>query len=321
MGYSEFPHANYEDTDFSELIEYYEEVRAKYDGTLRQITETNNRLAEYEKNVDARINGSVESAIETYKGIVSTEINRRFAQLTQDVNNRLQGMEESISEFKKETNNTVQNFIDSEIAIRTKFEVYVKNELNEMSEDTLEANNSVVRLIGLVQQQLTSGLESLEEYIDDEIATLKNMLPTGLPEIKWLWDNALHDNGFSAYEWYMYATVSCEDWNKSEVTCSDWYTNGKYVFDWYNSEQKFFSPVTGERVDASRAIIELASALNVNAITAEEYDSLRLTADEFDRMFFKSGSYDWTAKLLYTNMFDSRTERSIECSQENLQDS
>ena len=60
MSYAEFPHTNYSDMDFHELIAFYKEVKKDYEGTLNSITELSNRLDSYEATVNERINSTVE---------------------------------------------------------------------------------------------------------------------------------------------------------------------------------------------------------------------------------------------------------------------
>lgn len=305
MGYAEFPDIDLSDTSFRELIQYYLEVRDKYNGTLQQITETNNRLTEYEKDVDGRINGAVESAIDIYKGTVQTEMDRRFSNIELNLNRRVQEIVEQQQIFESGVNEELDR-------MNTDIDSY-KNQMNRRFEslshmvvDALDAQDTK---IDIFKEQMVTLITNYQNYVDAKLEEIKATLPLEIQSIKWLWDNVFQWHGFNCYEWYNYNDVTCEEWNRSEITCSEWYTDGKHIFAWYDNLHKFFSPVSGERVGASEAVVELAKYLKINSMTAGEYDSLHITADKYDCMRTTAGDYDWSGELLY-NQFDCRTERS-----------
>lgn len=310
LGYSEYPHSNFEDTDFRELIAYYREVRDKYDGTLNAITALDKRLTAYEADVNGRINGTVESAMNTYKGIVQTEMDRRFANIEQSINNKLSAFNQSMKEY--------ENSIDIEIArfeseMYDKFhqlERYVTQRIDKIAELQIESTNNMSNSILEWADVMLDTIQQVSDKFENEINNLLESLPLEIKSVKWLWNNAVNYDGFTAYEWYNFP-VTCEQWNKSGVTCATWYTAGKHVFDWYGNQRKFFSPLSGEWSSAGEVVVELCSKLMENSLTAGEYDAMRLTADEYDTKFITGAEYDWTGRMIIERLFDwsNRKER------------
>lgn len=311
MGYSEYPHANLEDTDFRELIHLYREVRDKYDGTLQAITALDKRLTAYEADVNGRINGAVESAMTTYKGIVQTEMDRRFANIEQTIANKFREFDSRINKFISDTDSELTHFETTMYDNYTELSRNVNNRIDKIAELQVESTNNMSNSILNWADVMLDTIQQVSDKFEDEINNLLASLPLEIDSISWLWDYAVNYDGFTAYEWYNFP-VTCEQWNESGITCADWYTSGKHVFDWYDNQRKFFSPLSGEWSSAGEVVVELCSKLMVNSLTAGEYDAMKITADEYDTKFISCTEYDWMGDLIIKSLFDSsnRKERT-----------
>lgn len=302
MGYAEFPHTNYSDTDFAELISLYKEVRDKYHGTLNEITALRDRLTEYESDMTVKVKEYADSVLKNRMDEVNAKVDALSTQLIGTLNNSLNKIVSDLDAYKS--------------ALDAKIKDYQRNtELNFVNFES-KILDSVSGYFNANQKEYEATVKSIKRQVcackkemRNEINALKDAINIKPDTAKWLWDNMLHNNGMSAYEWYKESNLTCEDWNNSGITCINWYNNAKFIFNWYVNLLMLFSPVSGEYVTVQEAVVELANRLKINSITAGDYDSLNLTADEFDRFVKNIGEYDWLGGLL-TYMFDSRTERS-----------
>lgn len=294
MSYSEFPHTNYSDTDFAELIALYKEVQAKYNGTLNTITALEKRLDEYESNMTTRVRQYADSIIVPRLEAISTMVTETLTNGLTEINNNVAAYKTALDAKLKD----YQNTLDLRIA---EFEGNILKSVSGYFDVNRKEYEAAVKA-------LKKQMSSFKKEIHNEITSIKENIEIKPDTAAWFWDNILNSGGMSAYEWYKASNITCEDWNNTQITCIDWYSRAKVVLNWYVNLLMLFSPVSGEYVTVQEALIELANKLKINSITAGEYDSMNLTADEFDRLIKNIGEYDWQGGLL-TYMFDSRTER------------
>lgn len=309
MSYAEFPNTHYFELDYRELLSLYVEVRDKYAGTLNEITALKERLTRYENDVNSRINGAVESAMNAYKAVVAGEINSRFSVIEQNLNGKLYGITQDIAKFKSDVNASNSAYMSETTQRLELHEREVYNELNrhfEYLKDNIEVLLDMVERNSVLNQQK---IDALRVWVEDELERIENTIPVELDSIKWIWDKVAIINGFNAIEWYRYTQIDCEYWNESGITCAEWYMDGKHKLFWDIHNQMMFSPLTGYWETVQDIIVELVMAIKVNAITAGEYDEQQFTAQEIDQIRGLVSEYDFNGSVIY-NKFDSRTERS-----------
>lgn len=312
MSYSEFPHTNYEDTDFHELIELYKKLVDEYDGTLQKITELSNRLDEYQNTMTNHINTEVDSrvqiAINVFGSTIESDINTLKTSVT-NLNAKLDSYYDVLDNLVKTSSEHLQEQIDE---LNTEDEVLLTKIVN-LSIKLEQLREETASNLDLVERQLHVYVDNKSEhtlldaklYTEQQINALDYKLSeeikaiaeaSGNTAIEWLWDNCCCHGGFDGFQWYMLSEITAKDWSNMNATAVEWYTNAKEIYWRFDSRNKMFSPVTGEFVDVRKAVYELANALNINAMTALEYDSLMLTADVYDREFITAYEYDWSEK-------------------------
>ena len=293
MGYAEFPHINYDETDFRELIQMVRECRNNYKGTLDSITALNNRLDAYEKDVNSRLDDKVKQSMNTFQGIVLNAIDSDFAKMNQNLSTQIAQIQSQLTKWESDQEEKYSQFtiniintIDSIEDNNNIFKAQIRTVLKEFSTSFTETTES-----------LNSELELYKQEVENTLNSFKQSLPLNIESILWLWNYAVDSRSYNALEWYNDITT-CEQWNESKITAAQWHTNSKEIFNWYSKREKLISPVSGDIVSPQRAIIELAEKLKINAINAAEYDALKLTAIDFDELFMKAGDYDWLGNLL-----------------------
>ena len=299
MGYAEFPHTNYSDTDFAELISMYKEVRDKYHGTLNEITALRNRLTEYESDMTVKVKEYADSVLTNRMNEVNAKVDKTCSALTDTLNKRLTQICNDLDEYKSALDAKIKDY-------QRNVELNFANFESKILDSVSGYFNANSKEYDATVKSIKKTICNFKKEIRNEIALFKDSMDIKPETAKWLWDNILHTNGMSAYEWYKESNLTCEDWNNSAITCINWYNNAKFIFNWYVNLLMLFSPVSGEYITVQEAVVELANKLKINSITAGDYDSLNLTADEFDRLVKNIGEYDWLGGLL-TYMFDSRT--------------
>lgn len=289
--YSEFPHTNYFDTDLKEVINLYNELVSKYTGTLNTITSLETRLTEYEKEVEKRIDDKCRTTVEPLKVQVSNAISTMQSKVTAEIeymhgnltkmNNR---MEDRLNEIESDIQRKHENSIsDYNKWIENKF-IALQNECKELIK-TLEY--SLYKQINDVTTVMSEYTDNLVGNIQQEIADLK--LKSDSEKI---WDTVYALFGFNCAEWYSFTEISCDEWNETDVTCEEWYVKGKHIFGYDKEKSKLISPFTGELELVEDIIKEISSAINPNALTALQYDSMKLTAEMFDKLRLSALEYD-----------------------------
>lgn len=319
MSYSEFPHTNYSDQDFHELIELYTKVHNEYHGTLEQINNVNKRLDEYQNSMNAvirqQVDNAVESAITSYSSTIETTLSELKASLN-TLNNQLDSYQQELSRSVEMLSNSINletrdreyadNVLSGRIdAVVVHMDSISANVAAQLASEHATLERKLEELNATIDSKLSDVLTQSAMYTAQQINALDSKLSSQINEIskasghkaiKWLWQNGCYHGGFNAERWYYLSMITCEEWNKTEITCTEWYVDAKNIFRRFDSRNKMYSPVSGRWVDVKVAVMELAVALNINGMTAEEYDSLGLTADEYDRFFMTAQVYDWAGK-------------------------
>ena len=323
MSYSEFPHTNYEDTDFHELIALYKKVSDEYHGTLEQINSVSKRLDDYQMSMNAVIREQVDSAVKSAMVTYSSTIETRLNELNTAINNlnnqlnsynntydaAIKKLMESItseeidrkaadnllSEQVNNINNRV-NTIYSDVATElSKERAHLDSELSKLREEVDETFELYLKTaVSTATMYTANQIEALDSKLSariDEIST-----QSGHAAIRWLWQYGCYHGGFSAIQWYYLTQISAECFDETGITANEWYVIAKEVFEEFDNRNKMFSPVSGKFVDVKVALMELAVALNIGSMTAEEYENLGLTADEYERFRITAGNYDWHGK-------------------------
>lgn len=292
MSYSEFPNWDSASLDYHELIGLYKETRDKYAGTLRVIEALENRLDAYEQNVDSRINGAVQSALNTYKQSVQLDIDQRFSTIEQTITNRL-----------AEQDNKINAFIDTMKSSFDSFTSDMENSFADLQRQVgtaiNEKFNDMMMFLEDMENSYVYRQDTFEEYVTGQIQYIRNTLPTEIESIKWLWNKAIKLGGFSAKEWYQFPWCNCREWNTSAITCAEWFADGRRKLKHDEELSKMLSPVTGERMTVQEAVAELAASMATNAITAGDYDALGLTAEEFNAFYMSPAEYDWAGIIAF----------------------
>ena len=323
MSYAEFPHTNYEDTDFHELIELYKKVHDEYSGTLEQINTVSNKLDNYQSSMNAVIREQVDTATKSAMATYTSTIESTLTQIRTSINNlnnqldryvdSLQVAVEKLNEnlstetidrksgdslLSEQINNLANrvNSISSDIAMQIASEhSYLEKELDSIRKEVdLIVTESFTHAISESTMYTAQQINALDYKLSEKIREIAEA--SGHKAIKWVWQYGCYHGGFSAIQWYYLTEISADEWNETSINCIEWYVEAKEIFTKFDNRNKMFSPVSGRWVDVKVALMELAVALNINAMTAEEYESLGLTADEYDRFFITAQQYDWAGK-------------------------
>lgn len=284
MGYAEYPHLDLRPETFPELIRVFEQIRDNYAGTLKEISDLRDRLDRYENDVTARIDARIETAITTYKGIVETAIDNKFSEINAQ-----------LSQWKNEIDDTLDEQDDY---IRSRWLETVET-INSMDEEMKAAVKIMQERITENNEYMETRMTNFENEVESRLREIGLNLPLQVRSIQWIWRNILCMNGMTAYEWYHYPQLTCEEWNKSEITCLEWYCNSRRLLYWDKHREKLFSPITGDFTSLQEIVIELINRLNVNAITAGEFDKQEWTAQEIDEVRMLAGRYDWLGDIIY----------------------
>lgn len=328
MSYAEFPSSilRCEDSDHHELIEFYIEVRDKYEGTLNDIARLSRELDEYRRSVQIEIGSSVELAVSKAMSDTVQEINSEINSMKFNITNLTHSLDalrndhtrditninNSISELNSSVTNINKQLITLTNTLRNEYiqaDTKIKNDLEKL---ITEGDENLQRLILDGDKDTLSKstdysyrlMQTTKRELEDEISKIST--ESGRNAIKWLWQYGCCAGGFTAREWYHLTNIKASCWNKVSPTAWEWYTNGIRLFKRFTRIMKMYSPVTGELVDVRLALAQLAGKLKVNGITASEYDNLDIHAGEYDNLNIEAGEYDWNGKEVLNAQFENR---------------
>lgn len=312
MSYSEFPHTNYNDTDHHELILLYRRLVDSYEGTLQQITEVRNRLDAYQNSMTQHINEEVDarvkSSMQSFGSTIESDLNSIRTSIA-NLNNKADNYYETLNTLIER----LREDVGSDVKELHQYDEQLLAQINSLNGTIVSNHNDLLRRIQSLDETLrtviadtaANTLADATLYTVKQVTALDHKLSAQIEEIekasghkaiRWLWQYGCYHGGFNALQWYYLTPISAECWSHYSVTCVEWYVEAKDIFHRFDNRNRMFSPVSGRFVDVKVALMELAVTLNVNNMTAKEYDSLGLTADEYDRFFITAQEYDWAKK-------------------------
>ena len=284
MSYSEFPHTNYADYDEKQLIKLYKELVEKYEGTLETATQAKSSVDElksqyqqfvsqvqtkidtYTATIDDRVSKGIQDGLSTIRSefnIFKETLNSQLDTFTKDLNTNFNSLSDKVDTLQQNTS-TAFNQYSKDVKAYEQAVTGFREAVSQIQIDYANIQDSVELKIDTSYQNLYAKLEELEKKVN-------------MNGCSWVYAYAL---GYTAFEWYN-EHITCEDWNNSNISCLDWYLLGKEVFQYY---RKFFlvrSPNSGDLEPMQNVINDIIWLLKRRkALTAEQYDKLRLRADE-----------------------------------------
>lgn len=326
---SEFPHTSYYDYDNRELIRLYIKLTDEYEVTMNEIKSVSARLDKYEADMDSRISDLENNAIPK---VVDLAVKNAMYNYQVDVNNRLNALNNRVSTvesmyaslqgqisdevngLRTDLNNLREDVIRNNNNLTNQIN-QLSNKINQISDEMHQMNSEITSYInismnnmdGIMKLRDAQVLSDSKEYTDTKVSALYTLiegldLASNKKEIRWVWQYGCCFGGYNAIQWYNETPITCDWWNKSNITCEDWYVRSREIFGWFKRRQYMFSPISGKYVDVRQALMELASALKINGLTAEEYEKLGFTAEEYDAFNETAIDYDWNGRRLLGNV-------------------
>lgn len=286
MAYSfpEFPHTNYNDDDLREIIELYKSLKSEYAGLNENIRALSNRLDQYEKDVQSRLDEKVNTAVAPLR----TQIANDLATMRQDLTSMVQNIDvRSMQKIDEGLQSITARVDELEKEIQHDFQDYESHIDSLLTSELDDINGSLQQAFYNVSETLSQLLNSQFAIVDKRIDDLESKINPVT-----LWDNVYQMFGFDALEWYNFTEITCEKWNESEITCSEWYVNGKNVFNYNKEQDKVLNPLTGELQELKEIVLQYILDSMPQRITARQFDNLRLTAEAFDKLMLTAEEYD-----------------------------
>lgn len=333
MAYAEFPSTIYSTETVGELIHYYKEVKESYNGTLTEILNLKERLNMWEQNgtalltemtnnVKAEIIRSLNESTQTMQSNYAESLNtikHNYEASLERLRNEISQAVLDLSEQMQEELNTISSMYQH---LETKFDgrmeqleqqsennsAQITTEINNVKEQLqTELNEKIQQINNNIDVKVEEAINNRELSIDIEINNLTDMIEqleiSVMNKIdtinQWIEnydvkDNILeiyYNNGLSCKDWYDMPYITCTYWNCKKITCIEWLSISKQVFGYYN--KKLINPITGIPSTVEQILITLINKLQVNTITVEEYDKMKLTAEEYDKLHLTASQYDW----------------------------
>lgn len=305
-------------------------------------------MYQYQQEVNTRFNEmSIRiSTVETMYDSIQNDIQREIGGVRNDLDLLRQELLTTANNLQTQINN-FNSQVDRIMQETREFEKNILGEMNilredvkteneslkeEINSDTSKFKHDIIAEIDYFEKEVKNNLllnendytlrdsitlAKANEYTDRKVSALHTLieslnLASNVKQLRWVWQYGCCFGGYNAIQWYNETPITCEEWNKSEISCIDWYIRGREVFKWFDRRKFMFSPVSGRYVDVREALLELATALKINGLTAEDYDRLGFTAEEYDSYKESAGEYDWNGRELleYVHKTDPDTGTS-----------
>lgn len=310
MGYSEFPHSDYEHEEMHEFIALYKGLLGKYSGTLDMIENLTNRLDEYEANIDAKWNQliSVTVPAEIEKAIRKEmeDYNRELLRIT----NSISELRNSVTELSELLDDRFNNLLNELDVLDNKIITEVRILSDRIDGLVVKIDSDITMLSSYVKDEddkikaamivRDTAVEARSNaYTDSKISELKTLIDkieieSNILAIKWLWNYATTYGGYNSIEWYNDSTITAEMWHNEKFSALDWHVKGKEIWGWFLRKYSFmYSPVTGHYEDVRKVIYDLCNIVKPNPITAEEYENLQITGEKYENKQVSGFEYDW----------------------------
>lgn len=310
MGYSEFPHSDYDHAEMHEFIALYKELLSKYSGTLQMIENLTTRLDNYETTIDAKWNQLVTVT-------VPAEIKRALDNAMGHYEEELRDIERSLTALNMkniELNNKVDKNYDDLLGEMNNLNSKINNEVrllsNRIDGIIVRFDSDIAMLSSHVKEENdkikadmivrdTAVEAKSKQYTDSKISELKTLIDkieieSNLFAIKWLWDYATTYGGYNALEWYNDSTITAKMWHERKFSALDWHVRGKELWGWFLRKYSYmYSPVTGHYEDVRKVVYDLYNVVKPNPLTAGEYEKLQITASQYENKQITGFEYDW----------------------------
>lgn len=280
------------------ISQYQSEMNTRINNLVNRVSTVENMYDSIQADI-ASASNNLQSEIDRLRAELMGADNTLQTQIN-NFNRRVDNLSQRISQFESNTEKQLEdmrrNLYDAIDESADEMEYNIGVAFDNLSEriSTVE-NESKLRDMSVLNQS--------KAYTDDKVSSLHTLIENldaaeQARKLLWLWQYGCNFGGYNAIQWYNEPMISCEDWNDSEITCVDWYVRGREVFHWFGRRNRMFSPVSGRYVDVKEALLELATALKINGITAGDYEQLGFTAREYENFREQAGDYDWNGRVL-----------------------
>lgn len=294
--FSEFPHSVFGRDNNAELLHLFRELTNKYSTLVNEIKTLSDRLDKWERTGNETISTNIREVTNNLNNTISTSTDTLRSRYDDSIRTLERKTDEKLSEISDTMSTTVGQIIDTTSkAIEKRLDSEMKKIDTELSKMYTTINNkmndSEIELLGIVDNEY----EKLQQSLIDDINIINNRIDViyTLLDTESAYESfitIITQYAYTCYEWY-FSTVTCSEWNDSNINCVQWLGSSKYMFGYYTDTM--LSPLTGLHQPVKEVLNALFGYLNINAITAGEYDNMRLTAEEYDKQLLTAMKYDW----------------------------
>lgn len=284
----------------SAMTQYQQGIDGSIIELRRQITSLDSEIKSTENLIS-----KVQS--DTIKAVSAVE--EQLEMNVQHLSVQIQNLNSQMNLLVSQTDGRIENF---ESYVHSKLDEFDKKivdfsedvleEFSEMlSQDIAEVNIIIRREVANIRSDMIAQEMLNKAYTDRKIADIKTLIDTieiesSLKAVTWIWKYGCNFGGYNAMQWYDDVSITAEDWNKSNVTGVDWYVRGREVFNWFYRRTFMFSPISGNWMSERDVIREMCRYMQINGVTAKQYDDIRLTAGEYDAGRLMAQQYDYAGK-------------------------
>lgn len=268
----------------NEIIASYNVLIEYYNGLDDTIAELNKKIAEWEAKLQAM--EAWQKELEAQFAAEIAKLNGQFADLSTELNQNLQNAIE-------EMNRNIQNILNAQMQIiNAQLAAFDKKiaENDAATRDWVQAKLDAFELL-IPELQKVSVIDPTTGYLVDLQAMIDKLYQLTL------WDAltaAEYDSlGLTAEEYDNWYDVGYS--TGKGVTAERYDQHGRTIF-LKRIREKHSSSVTGKRVKPILLIRDNTDMMRApGALTAGEYDDLKLTAGAYDALKLTAYQYDWEA--------------------------
>lgn len=276
----------------------YEESLSYYETLCQLVHKLNEVISEVNSidpdNILSQINKNVQDQIDAYMKDVTKQLDNLSSQVGTVMDNVDSALTLYHNQITLELQNTTANLTD-----------FVNNQLSQIKHYIDYQDNAIYQEIWYQINLLKNSLPDLTTvYVRSPYSGKIVDIQTAINE---LWEY-MRVNSLTAYE-YDSLKLTAEEYDNYELTAYTYdYFARRYI--WKDPSYYMFNPWTGEweTIQSTIRLLETIikqqnlsttyPVLSNHAITAQEYDDLKLTAFRYDNYQIRAQRYDWNASQI-----------------------
>ena len=284
--FNEFPNTSYYNDDLRELVRLYNELIKAYNGLQDEIQDTIDFVNNFEK---------------TTLSIITDKINNEISVQMSLYMQRLMAVENLVKQLENLVNSAESRMDNLQSQINA-----LRTQLYQSIQDLQTEYQKILQLMHKYKYDLEDFVDGkvqyLERYIEERVTKIDRLwlinpvtgeIDTAQGVVDSLYRYESYSWGLTAKE-YDSLQLTAWEYDQLRITALEYATRAYFIF-WQLRQGMMRNPFTGANSHFSNIINTLVN-LHKCALTAKEYDDLKITAKQYGYLKLTAFEYDFFGK-------------------------